>query len=152
MRAQTETALADCDAILFVIDARAGVTGTDRHFAAAVRRAGKPIIVIANKAESGAGRDGAYDAFSLGLGDPIVFSAEHGEGMGELYDALAEALPPAARLDPDEEDEGERAGARRGGGRQRTRRGQAPAHRRARPAQRRQVDAARTASSARTGC
>ncbi len=106
MRAQTETALADCDAILFVIDARAGVTGTDRHFAAAIRRAGKPIIVIANKAESGAGRDGAYDAFSLGLGDPIVFSAEHGVGMGELYDALAEALPPAARLDPDEEDEG----------------------------------------------
>ncbi len=107
MRAQTETALGDCDAILFVIDARTGVTGTDRHFAAAVRRVGKPIIVIANKAESGAGRDGAYDAFSLGLGDPIVFSAEHGVGMGELYDALAEALPPAARLDPDEEDEGE---------------------------------------------
>ncbi len=107
MRAQTETALADCDAVLFLIDARAGITGTDRHFAAAVRRVGKPIIVIANKAESGAGLDGAYDAFSLGLGDPIVFSAEHGQGMGELYDALAEALPPAARLDPDEEDEGE---------------------------------------------
>ncbi len=106
MRAQTETALADCDAILFVIDARTGITGIDRHFAAAVRRVGKPIIVIANKAESRAGRDGAYDAFGLGLGDPIVFSAEHGVGMGELYDALAEALPPAARLDPDEEDEG----------------------------------------------
>ena len=104
MRAQTETALAGCDAILFLVDARAGITAADRHFAAAVRRAGKPIIVIANKAEGGAGRDGAYEAFTLGLGDPIAFSAEHGEGMGELYDALAEALPPAARLDPDEEE------------------------------------------------
>ena len=107
MRAQTETALADCDVILFLIDARAGVTGTDRHFAAAIRRAGKPIIVLANKAESGAGRDGAYDAFSLGLGDPIPFSAEHGEGLGELYDALLETLPPAARIDPDEDEDRE---------------------------------------------
>ncbi len=103
MRAQTETALIDCDAILFVVDARAGITAADRHFAAAVRRAGKPIIVVANKAEGLAGRDGAYEAFGLGLGDPIAFSAEHGEGVGELYDALVEVLPPAARLDPDEE-------------------------------------------------
>ncbi len=104
MRAQTEAALADCDAILFVFDARAGLTAADRHFASAVRRAGKPIIVIANKAESGSGRDGVYDAFSLGLGDPIALSAEHGEGLGDLYDALVEVLPRAARLDPDEED------------------------------------------------
>ena len=107
MRAQTETALLDCDAILFVIDARAGITAADRHFAAAIRRVGKPIIVVANKAEGMAGRDGAYEAFGLGLGDPIAFSAEHGEGLGELYDALLEALPPAARLDPDEDDEAE---------------------------------------------
>ena len=106
MRAQTETALLDCDAILFLIDARAGITAADRHFAAAVRRAGKPIIVVANKAEGLAGRDGAYEAFGLGLGDPIAFSAEHGEGLGELYDALVEVLP-AAQLDPDEEDEAE---------------------------------------------
>ncbi|HXZ17613.1 MAG TPA: ribosome biogenesis GTPase Der, partial [Roseiarcus sp.] len=105
MRAQTETALSDCDAILFVVDARAGITAADRHFAAAVRRAGKPIIVVANKAEGGAGREGAYDAFALGLSEPIVFSAEHGEGLGDLYDALAEALPPAARIDPDEDAE-----------------------------------------------
>jgi len=71
-----------------------------------VRRAGKPIIVVANKAE-GLGRDGVYEAFSLGLGDPIAFSAEHGEGLGELYDALVEVLPPAARLVPEEEDEAE---------------------------------------------
>ena len=107
MRAQTETALLDCDAILFVVDARAGITAADRHFAAAVRRAGKPVIVIANKAEGKAGRDGAYEAFGLGLGDPIIFSAEHGEGLSELYDALVEVLPADARLDPDEEDEGE---------------------------------------------
>ncbi len=107
MRAQTETALLDCDAILFVVDARAGITSGDRHFAAAVRRAGKPVIVIANKAEGKAGRDGAYEAFGLGLGDPIIFSAEHGEGLSELYDALVEVLPADARLDPDEEDEGE---------------------------------------------
>ena len=106
MRAQTEAALADCDAILFVVDARAGLTAADRHFAHAVRRAGKPIIVVANKAE-GLGRDGVYEAFSLGLGDPIALSAEHGEGLGELYDALVEVLPPAARLVPEEEDEAE---------------------------------------------
>src|SRR5580658_8486708 len=105
MRAQTEAALADCDAILFVVDARAGLNPADRHFAAAVRRAGKPIIVIANKAE-GLGRGGVYEAFSLGLGDPIAFSAEHGEGLGELYDALIEVLPPAARLEPEGADEG----------------------------------------------
>src|SRR5271166_1810012 len=96
MRAQTETALVDCDAILFVIDARAGITASDRHFAAAVRRAGKPVIVVANKAEGMAGRDGAYEAFGLGLGDPILFSAEHGEGLSELYDALGAALPAAS--------------------------------------------------------
>jgi GTPase len=107
MRAQTETALIDCDAVLFVIDARAGVTAGDRHFAAAVRRAGKPIIVVGNKAEGLAGRDGLYEAFGLGLGDPIAFSAEHGEGLGELYDALVGVLPSHARLDPDEEDEAE---------------------------------------------
>ena len=94
----------DCDAILFVVDARAGLTAADRHFAQAVRRAGKPIIVIANKAEGGAGRDGVYDAFGLGLGDPIALSAEHGEGLSELYDALVEVLPRSARLDPDEEE------------------------------------------------
>src|SRR5580658_8109559 len=107
MRAQTEAALIDCDAILFVVDARAGLTAADQHFAQAVRRAGKPIILIANKAESTAGRGGVYEAFSLGLGDPIAFSAEHGEGLGELYDALVEVLPAAARLDPQEGDEAE---------------------------------------------
>jgi GTPase len=105
MRAQTETALEDCDAILFVIDARTGLTPTDRHFAQLVRRAGKPIILLANKAEGHAGRDGAVEAYGLGIGDPILFSAEHGEGLSDLYDALAAVLPPSARLDPDEEEQ-----------------------------------------------
>jgi GTP-binding protein len=102
MRAQTEAALNDCDAILFVIDARAGLTPTDRHFAQLTRRAGKPIVLLANKAEGRAGREAAYEAFGLGLGDPILFSAEHGEGLSELYDALVAALPAAARHEEDE--------------------------------------------------
>jgi GTPase len=105
MRAQTETAVIDCDAIMFMIDARTGLTPTDRHFAQLVRRAGKPIILIANKAEGRAGRDGAYEAFGLGLGDPILFSAEHGEGLSELYEALVEALPVFARVEEDEEEQ-----------------------------------------------
>src|SRR5271169_3707322 len=67
MRAQTEAALIDCDAIVFMIDARTGPTPTDRHFAQLVRRAGKPVVLLANKAEGRAGRDGAYEAFGLGL-------------------------------------------------------------------------------------
>jgi len=107
MRAQTEAALADCDAILFVFDAHAGLNPADRHFAAAMRRAGKPIIVVANKAEGRSGRDGVYEAFSLGLGDPIALSAEHGEGLGDLYDALAAVLPPAARAGEEDESQAE---------------------------------------------
>ena len=105
MRAQTEAALSDCDAILFLIDARMGVTPGDRHFAQAVRRADKPIILIANKAEGTAAREGVNDAYRLGLGEPIPFSSEHGDGTGDLYDALRRALPVSARLDPDEDDE-----------------------------------------------
>ncbi len=106
MRAQTEAAILESDAVLFVIDARAGVLPADRPFAELVRRAGIPVILIANKAEGGAGMAGAYEAFSLGLGDPIPFSAEHGEGLGSLQDALREVLP-----EPDEEeDEGGEGG------------------------------------------
>ncbi len=101
MRAQTEEALADADAILFVIDARVGVTPHDRHFADLVRRASKPVILLANKAESRAGHLQTYEAFGLGLGDPIPLSAEHGEGLSELYDALREALPEQTALDPE---------------------------------------------------
>ena len=105
MRAQTEAAILEADAVLFVIDARAGVLPADRPFAELVRRAGVPVILIANKAEGGAGMAGAYEAFSLGLGDPIPFSAEHGEGLGALQDALREVLP-----EPDEEEDAEEGG------------------------------------------
>jgi GTPase len=93
MRAQTEAAIDEADVILFVIDARAGVLPTDRPFAEMARRSGKPIIVLANKAEGGGGMPGAYDAFSLGLGDPVPFSAEHGEGLSDLFEALVAHFP-----------------------------------------------------------
>ena len=101
MRMQTEAAILAADVVLFVIDARAGVLPADQPFAELVRRSGVPVILIANKAEGGA-IAGAYEAFSLGLGDPIPFSAEHGEGLGELHEALKTALPEP---DPDAEDE-----------------------------------------------
>lgn len=103
MRAQTEAAVEGADAIFFVVDARTGLTPDDRGFAALVRRAGKPLIVIANKAEGRLGGDGAMEAFELGLGDPIALSAEHGDGFGELYAALLEALPEQTKLiEPDD--------------------------------------------------
>ncbi|GJE56218.1 MULTISPECIES: ribosome biogenesis GTPase Der [Methylobacterium] len=100
MRLQTEAAIVESDVVLFVIDARAGILPADRPFAEMVRRSGCPVILVANKAEGRDGLTGAYDAFSLGLGDPIPFSAEHGEGVGELHSALQEVLP-----EPDEDDE-----------------------------------------------
>lgn len=96
MRAQTEAAIAEADAILFIIDARAGVTPADEHFAEIVRRSGRPVILVANKAEGKVGLSGAYEAFNLGLGDPIPISAEHGEGLGDLADAIAEMVPATA--------------------------------------------------------
>jgi GTP-binding protein len=102
MRAQTEAAIAEADAILFLMDARAGVLPADQPFAELVRRSGKPVVLVANKAEGGAGTAGAYEAFSLGLGEPVPFSAEHGEGMGELFDAL---LPYVGEAEEEEEEE-----------------------------------------------
>ncbi|NMN57554.1 GTP-binding protein [Xanthobacter sp. SG618] len=108
MRAQTEAAIGDCDAILFMIDARIGLTPTDRAFADLVRKAGKPVILVANKSEGRAGEAGTLEAFGLGLGDPIPLSAEHGEGLSDLYDALCDALPEQTRLEEeDEEEEGD---------------------------------------------
>jgi GTPase len=93
MRAQTEAAVAASDAVLFLIDARAGVTPLDRAFADLLRRADRPVILVANKSEGAAGEAGALEAFELGLGDPVAISAEHGEGLSDLYDALRAALP-----------------------------------------------------------
>ena len=98
MRAQTEAAIADADAIFFVVDARVGLTPTDKYFAGLVRRADKPLILIANKAEGKAGEAGYHEAFELGLGEPVPLSAEHGEGMTALYEAILEALPEATAV------------------------------------------------------
>ncbi len=103
MRQQTEAAIDEADVILFLIDARAGVLPADQTFAALVRRSGKPVILLANKAEGRSGMEGAYDAFSLGLGDPVPLSAEHGEGMGDLLEAIEPFLEGGEADDEDED-------------------------------------------------
>ncbi|NVK35338.1 MAG: ribosome biogenesis GTPase Der [Rhodobacteraceae bacterium] len=100
MRKQTEEAINEADAILFVIDARAGVTPLDAHFAAVARKTTRPVILLANKAEGKAGDSGLFESFSLGLGEPIAISAEHGEGLADLYDALK---PHVDRVTAEEE-------------------------------------------------
>ncbi len=95
MQAQTAAAIAQADAVLFLVDARAGATPVDRSFADLVRRSGKPTILIANKSEGRAGAAGALEAYEFGLGEPIAISAEHGEGLADLYAALRAALPEA---------------------------------------------------------
>jgi len=104
MRQQTEAAIDQADAILFMIDARAGVTPDDKYFADLVRRAGKPVVLVANKAEGRAGEAGFFEAYTLGLGDPVPLSAEHGEGMIDLFDALRLALPEATEAPIEEEE------------------------------------------------
>ena len=88
MQVHTAAAIAQADAVLFLIDARTGATAADRAFADMIRKAGKCVILVANKSEGRAGEAGALDAYRLGLGDPVAISAEHGEGLAELYEAL----------------------------------------------------------------
>ena len=88
MRAQTESALAEADVVLFIIDARAGLTPLDRDFARWLRRGGKPVILVANKAEGRQAIAQTDEAYALGLGDPVSLSAQHGEGLAELYERL----------------------------------------------------------------
>src|SRR6476646_6329655 len=90
MRAQTEAAINEADAIFFMMDARAGLMADDRFFANLLRRADKPLILIANKAEGRTGQSGALEAFDLGLGEPVPLSAEHGDGFADLYAAVSE--------------------------------------------------------------
>jgi len=95
MQAQTKAAMAQADAVLFLVDSRAGAMAADRIFADLVRRSGKPAILVANKCEGRAGEAGALESYALGLGEPVAISAEHGEGLTGLYDALRAALPEA---------------------------------------------------------
>lgn len=115
MRAQTEASLEGADAALFVIDARAGLTPLDEEIARYLREQSVPVVLVANKAEGAAGEGGVLEAYALGLGDPIALSAEHGEGIADLFGALwpiigaqAEAFEEAqeaahAAFDDDEE-------------------------------------------------
>ncbi len=89
MREQTNRAVAEADVALLLIDARAGLTPLDEHFAQWLRTQTTPTILLANKCEGRQGEPGFYEAYQLGLGDPIAISAEHGEGLGDLYDVLA---------------------------------------------------------------
>ncbi|MCZ0960348.1 ribosome biogenesis GTPase Der [Paracoccus benzoatiresistens] len=114
MRRLTERAVDEADICLFVIDARVGVTAADEYFADILRRRAKHVIVAANKAEGRAGESGAMEAYGLGLGEPLRISAEHGEGMDDLYAVLApladqieaeRPAPVAAETDVDLSDE-----------------------------------------------
>ena len=88
MRAQTEAAVREADAALFMIDARQGVTPLDEEIGRWLRVETTPVVLIANKAESNAGEAGILDAYRLGLGEPVAISAEHGEGVADLFEAL----------------------------------------------------------------
>ncbi|HEX8653759.1 MAG TPA: ribosome biogenesis GTPase Der [Allosphingosinicella sp.] len=88
MRRQTEAAVVEADVALFLIDARAGITPLDEEIGRWLRAADTPVVLAANKAEGRAGDAGLLDAYSLGLGEPVAISAEHGEGVGDLFDEL----------------------------------------------------------------
>jgi GTP-binding protein len=107
MQEQTEVAIASADALMFLIDARAGLTPNDRAFADFARRANKPVVLVANKSEGKAGEAGAMESYALGLGDPIPISAEHGEGLSDLYDALRVLMPEPAETDDEDEESDE---------------------------------------------
>ena len=104
MRAQTEAAVRDADVALFLIDAREGVTPLDSEIARWLRTSTTPVVVVANKAEARSAETGVLDAYRLGLGDPVAISAEHGEGVADLFQAL---LPLIEREEDDEEPEDE---------------------------------------------
>lgn len=100
MRAQTEVSLKGADAALFVIDARAGLTPLDEEIGRWLREQEVPVVLVANKAEGNAGQAGILESYSLGLGEPVPISAEHGEGVADLYEAL---IPLIADKQPSDE-------------------------------------------------
>jgi GTP-binding protein len=95
MRRQTERAVTEADVALLLIDARAGITPLDQAFARWLRRGGTPAVLVANKCEGRAGGGGFYEAYELGLGEPVPISAEHGEGLADLAEALMPHLQAA---------------------------------------------------------
>ena len=113
MRAQTQAAVSEADVALFLIDARAGVVPLDEEIARWLRGGETPVVLLANKAEGKAGESGVLDAFALGLGTPVPFSAEHGEGLADLFDELrphlehdGEAEEPADEAESEDDEQG----------------------------------------------
>ena len=104
LRAGASAATETADVVLFVVDARAGVTPADRHFAQWLRRQGREVLLVANKAEGRSAQSSVLDAYELGLGEPIAVSAEHGEGIADLMAEIADRLPPAEADEPGIED------------------------------------------------
>ena len=109
MTEQTRRAIAESDLVLFLIDARVGVTPQDAHFARILRRASAPVVLVANKSEGKGGVAGAAEAYRLGFGEPVAISAEHGEGMADLYERILAAAPEGASeaAEPEPEDAAE---------------------------------------------
>jgi GTPase len=105
MRASSTTAVGMADLVVFVIDIRTGITPVDEHFAAWLRRQGRPVLLVANKAEGRNAGAAAAEAYKLGLGSPIAISAEHGTGIADLMGEIADRLPPP---DPAAEEETDR--------------------------------------------
>ena len=110
MRRQTEIALDQADLALFVIDTRVGITALDQHFAEWLRRRNQPVVLVANKSEGRRGETAAMEAYELGLGEPIPLSAEHGDGLADLEDAVARhiAVLSGAETVEDEDEATER--------------------------------------------
>ena len=104
MRVQTEAAVRDADAALFLIDAREGLTPLDEEIARWLRSEDTPVIVAANKAEGRGGEAGRLEAYALGLGDPLAISAEHGEGLADLFEMLRPHVDRAEEAEPDDGD------------------------------------------------
>ncbi|MBX3583734.1 MAG: ribosome biogenesis GTPase Der [Rhizobiaceae bacterium] len=105
MREQTEIAIREADLVFFMVDAKAGVTPDDSTFAEVVRKSGKPVVLVANKSEARGAQTGMLEAYELGLGEPVGISAEHGQGMPELRDAVVEVLGEEQALGEDDEDD-----------------------------------------------
>jgi GTP-binding protein len=103
MRQQTERAVAKADVVLFLVDARAGLTALDEHFARWLRKLGPKVILVANKCESRAAIPGLGEANRLGFGEPVGISAEHGEGLADLLDAIREHAPAEIEAEPEGE-------------------------------------------------
>ena len=108
MRAQTELAIEEADLVFFLIDSKAGLLPDDRTFAEIVRRSGKPVVLVANKAEARGAQSGMLESWELGLGEPVPVSAEHGQGLPDLRDAIIAAIGEERAFGDETEEEDSR--------------------------------------------